>query len=162
MIGAVPRPLIARIGAAIVRIGGIEGAQAQRREEAGLDRVDHRPRRGAGEEREGQAADRQDLVRPDLGIHRARDVVGIDHVVKGARWARKRAKLAEARCSRSRQRGDQRAEPILSALIHRAWTSTGLPMRGVTTQSSTLASIQVSCTPGTPARSNPSASASIP
>ena len=38
-----------------------------------------------------------------------------------------------------------------SALI-----STGLPMRGVTTQSPTFASIQVSCTPGSPARSRPS------
>jgi hypothetical protein len=49
-----------------------------------------------------------------------------------------------------------------SALIHSACTSTGLPMRGVTTQSPSLASIQVSCTPGAPARSRPSASAAMP
>src|SRR5205807_65811 len=45
---------------------------------------------------------------------------------------------------------------VTSALYHRALTSTGLPMRGVTTQSPTLASIQVSCTPGSPAASSPS------
>ena len=38
-----------------------------------------------------------------------------------------------------------------SALYQSAWISTGLPWRGVTTQSPTLASIQVSCTPGSPA-----------
>ena len=43
-----------------------------------------------------------------------------------------------------------------------ACTSTGLPIRGVTTRSPTLASIQVSWTPGTPARSSPSRSAPIP
>src|SRR5438477_230039 len=34
-----------------------------------------------------------------------------------------------------------------SALYQSAWISTGLPRRGVTTQSPTLASIHVSCTP---------------
>ena len=54
------------------------------------------------------------------------------------------------------------ARPILSALSHSAWTSTGLPIRGVTTQSPILASIQVSCTPGTPAASRPSWSIRMP
>ena len=40
---------------------------------------------------------------------------------------------------------------VPSAFNHSAFTSTGLPTRGVTTQSPTLASIQVSCTPGSPA-----------
>src|SRR5215475_14074837 len=44
-----------------------------------------------------------------------------------------------------------------NALYHSALISTGLPMRGVTTQSPTFASIQVSCTPAVPARSSPSA-----
>ena len=35
-------------------------------------------------------------------------------------------------------------------------TSIGFPMRGVTTRPLTFASIQVSCTPGSPAKSNPS------
>jgi 5-methyltetrahydropteroyltriglutamate--homocysteine methyltransferase len=69
-----------------------------------------------------------------------------------------------------RQRGiygtdDEHIEAIAeahSALIHRAWTSTGLPMRGVMTRSPTFASIQVSCTPGTPAASSPSSSAWMP
>ncbi len=43
-----------------------------------------------------------------------------------------------------------------------AWTSTGLPIRGVTTQSPTFASIQVSWTPGTPAASRPSPVARMP
>ena len=43
-----------------------------------------------------------------------------------------------------------------SALSQSAWISTGFPIRGVTTQSPTLASIQVSCTPGSPAASSPS------
>ena len=43
-----------------------------------------------------------------------------------------------------------------NALIQSACTSTGLPMRGVTTQSPTFASIHVSCTPGTPALRRPS------
>ena len=47
--------------------------------------------------------------------------------------------------------------PIASALIHNAWISTGLPIRGVITQSPTLASIHVSCTPGAPALTSPSA-----
>jgi hypothetical protein len=42
------------------------------------------------------------------------------------------------------------------ALYQSALISTGLPMRGVTTQSPTLASIQVSCTPAVPPRSSPS------
>src|SRR5438105_14745120 len=37
-----------------------------------------------------------------------------------------------------------------NALYQSAWISTGLPRRGVTTQSPTLASIQVSWTPGSP------------
>jgi len=49
-----------------------------------------------------------------------------------------------------------------SALIHSACTSTGLPARGVTTQSPTLASIQVSCTPGAPQAISPSPSSLMP
>ena len=49
---------------------------------------------------------------------------------------------ASAPCSRARSRHER------SALYQSALISTGLPMRGVTTQSPTLASIQVSCTPG--------------
>ena len=49
-----------------------------------------------------------------------------------------------------------------SALYQSAWISTGLPRRGVTTQSPTLASIQVSCTPGSPEESRPLESTLIP
>ena len=41
---------------------------------------------------------------------------------------------------------------MVRALSHSAWISTGLPVRGVTTQSPILASIHVSCTPRLPAR----------
>src|SRR5256885_839033 len=43
------------------------------------------------------------------------------------------------------------AAMVRSALYQRAFTSTGLPMRGVTTLPPTLASIHVSCTPSSPA-----------
>jgi len=45
---------------------------------------------------------------------------------------------------------------IRTALYQSAFSSTGIPARCVITQSPTFASIQVSCTPGSPARSNPS------
>ena len=48
------------------------------------------------------------------------------------------------------------------ALYQSAWISTGLPRRGVTTQSPTLASIQVSWTPGSPDERRPLASTLIP
>ena len=45
---------------------------------------------------------------------------------------------------------------LAKTLVH--WISTGLPWRGVTTWPSTTASIQVSCTPGSPACRSPSES----
>ena len=52
-----------------------------------------------------------------------------------------------------------RASPVMAtrALYQSALISTGLPMRGVTTRSPTRASIHVSCTPGSPAVTSPSA-----
>src|SRR3954465_2899882 len=55
-----------------------------------------------------------------------------------------------------------RSAMMHSALYQSAWISTGLPRRGVTTQSPTLASIQVSCTPGSPDERRPLASTLIP
>jgi len=48
------------------------------------------------------------------------------------------------------------AAATLSALYQSALISTGFPRRGVTTQSPTFASIQVSCTPSCPALRSPS------
>ena len=59
-----------------------------------------------------------------------------DQAVSSSRWPSARA-----------QRSARRSVSIQSALI-----STGFPRRGVTTQSSTLASIQVSCAPSAPPR----------
>ena len=67
----------------------------------------------------------------------------------------------EPRSCRSRQRSEN-AVAAHRAFNQSACTSTGLPMRGVTTQSPTFASIHVSCTPGSPAASSPSASARMP
>jgi len=49
-----------------------------------------------------------------------------------------------------------------SALYQRAWISTGLPRRGVTTQSPILASIHVSWIPTSPDASKPLSSILIP
>ena len=107
-------------------------------------------------------ADREDLVRAQRGIGAVR---AIEHVEEPA--ARRIDEAREARLRRAGERAESRAAGLpsrsansaisVSALNHSALISTGLPMRGVTTQSPTLASIQVSCTPGSPARSSPSA-----
>ena len=87
------------------------------------------------------------------------DVIGVDDVVEAAAPRRSRSAsrnaVAAALVQRRAARG-RTAPAIASALSQSAWTSTGLPIRGVTTQSPTFASIQVSCTPGTPAASSPS------
>src|SRR5262249_1266685 len=66
-------------------------------------------------------------------------------------WFQKRVRNARRPRSKRGSHFGENRPPIQRALSHRAWTSTGLPIRGVTTQSPTLASIQVSATPGTPA-----------
>jgi len=55
-----------------------------------------------------------------------------------------------------------RSARIRLALYHSALISTALPRLGVTTQSSTRASIQVSATPSAPAVIRPSVSSWIP
>ena len=121
------------------------------------------PRRRPLDHREGQAADREHLVRPHAPVHLAGDMVHIHHVDQPARLG-----VGEAGgegCARLPLRRFPPRRPggaDAKRVIHSACTSTGLPTRGVTTQSPSFASIQVSCTPGSPARSNPSVSATMP
>src|SRR5262249_29105748 len=61
-----------------------ERAEADRRLEPRLHRVDDATRLLALEDRERQAADGQDLVRPEAAVHRPGAMVGIDDVVQAA------------------------------------------------------------------------------
>ncbi len=77
----------------------------------------------------------------------------------------KNGRSQPARVRASAANGDSGAKPstrakpaiVAAALSQSALTSTGLPIRGVITWSPTLASIQVSWTPASPAYSRPSA-----
>ena len=91
-------------------------------------------------QRERQAAGGEDLVRAKRRVVRAAHVIDVDDVVEAAVVARETR--AEARRARARERGAAPGRSTLrhiaSALIHSAWISTGLPMRGVITRSPTL------------------------
>jgi len=93
------------------------------------------------------------------GIGRTRLMVRIDHVVQVSTCLVPKAHLERFAATGENLFPALRERlAIERAFSQRAWTSTGLPMRGVTTQSPTLASIQVNWTPGSPAASSPSAS----
>ena len=155
-----PAAVVRQVG----RVGRVEGARAERREQAGTDRLDVRAvaagavRQGAGQQR----------VRPQRRVVPAGPV---DHVQQP-----EPVRAAEAlRERRPPERGEgvpalgdgagtpgSRA-PTASALSHRAWISTALPTRAVTGRPSMRASIHVSANPSAPCRSSPSArSAPIP
>jgi hypothetical protein len=101
--------------------------------------------------------DRQHLVRPAGGVVA---VLAVHHVVEIAAGAyQKRALNARGRArgvladglGRHRPRSaSSHSSSSRSALYQSALTSTAFPRRGVTTQSPTLASIQVSWYPGAP------------
>ena len=124
--------------------------------------------RGSHRARPGPDSGRPPTARiwfgPQRRIVAAGDVVDVDHVVQAAARPRSRsaAGTRPARARSSAAYSGAGAPAICSAFSHSAWTSTGLPIRGVTTRSPTLASIQVSCTPGTPAASRPSSSMRMP
>ena len=154
------RPVVMR---RIAVIGGIERPRSERRPKPLFDQVDHATRRPDVEQIFGQAADREYLVRSNARVGSAGLEIGVDDVVEAPLSTRSRtARGTTAGPAVGIAPAAIKRAPILSALIQSACTSTGFPMRGVTTQSPTLASIQVSCTPGLPAQSRPSASARMP
>ena len=95
-----------------------------------------------------QPADGEDLIRAARGVNPARDVIDIDDVVQipGLRVPESGDELRARVVAGLRQAGES-SPATRSAFSHSAWTSTGLPMRGVTAQSPTRASIHVSCIP---------------
>ena len=150
MIGGIPLDRAAAIMRDVVRIVRRERAQAERRQQRPLDEIDDAAGQIALQHRIGQAADGEDLVRADT---RSRSLRPDDRRRRHRTgrhcpdWESARGRRRAPRDAVAAQRFDQRPA-MRSALIQSAWISTGLPMRGVTTRSPILASIQVSCSPG--------------
>ena len=143
-------------------MAGSERAQPHRREQARFDHAQDR-RRAFGVEQLERQRQREDLVRSHaiVDLCGPRALALIDAVVEttgrgipeelGESMPRALGGGLELRgitlaTEATAQRGQDR-----SALYQSAWISTGLPRRGVMTRSPTRASIQVSCTPASPA-----------
>ena len=162
VVGAVALGRSAPVARRVAGIAGCEAAQAERGQELARAGVDDPC--AAAPARAGSRA-----ARPRRSGWAAGVGVGargpIDHVV--ARAGRLVPEAVEARRGapghlipgRIVPAQPPAREPLMarSALYQSALISTGLPVRGVTTRSPTFASIHVSCTPGSPARSRPSA-----
>ena len=154
VVGAVAVDLVAAVGAPIGRIVRRKRAQTVARS-ATHDRPRRaRPGLGSLEQRIGERQ-RKDLVRPHRPVVAVRSV---DHVGEMVEVRRRKPRGTSSRTSGrpghrtlSRRSASPRsagsAPTVRSTLYQSALISTGLPIRGVTTQSPTLASIQVSCTP---------------
>ena len=152
VIGRVARAQVAEVARLVVGVAGRERAQADRRQQPIAHDAHHRLPAVARQHRMRQR-DREHLVRPALRIV-ARAPVGVDDVVAGSRRPAyqkrslndRRARSARSRYSRARVVRARRPSCSISrsALYQSALISTALPRRGVTTQSSTFASIHVS------------------
>ena len=155
VVGRVARAAVAAVAADVLRIVGRQAAQAMRGQQAPGADVHHGARlclvQRAVRQRDGE-----ELVRPQ-----ARIVAGgaVKHVVAVAPLGVPKALKALPRLLghgvigvgiRGMAQTAGEAGQAARALYHSALISTGLPMRGVTTQSSSLASIQVSCTSADP------------
>ena len=68
MIGGVARHEVAAVARNVGRIVGRQRAETERSEKLRLDEIDHLAGRLALDQRERQAADREDLVRAEAGV----------------------------------------------------------------------------------------------
>ena len=84
MVGPVARGRIALVAAPIGWVFGRQVPEPERGQQHCFHVVDDRSGRFALEKRERQAADRQDLVRPDGSIDGTGDVVDVDDVAEPA------------------------------------------------------------------------------
>ena len=163
VVGSVALPEVAAVARDVVGVPGRQGAQAERQSTAPPRRGRRRPgRRRPPAPGKGRPPTAKIWLGLTFASEGARDPVHVPPRRGGRRRApgNRAAKLALARRSGcSAQRSDQRVAAMCSALIHSACTLDGLaPGACVHTWPSVMASIQVSCTPATPAWIRPSRS----
>ena len=155
MISAVALARAAGVSAAILRIARRKTAQTVGRQQMLLNFLDDALSRARATACM-RKADRKDLVRTDRGSGGAPLVTSYRQPAFSFQNRRLKLQLATvaivavALLRRFVAELPARSSMMHSALYQSAWISTGLPRRGVTTQSPTLASIHVSCTPGSP------------
>src|ERR1019366_7212903 len=152
VIGAVTMPGIALVLTHVSRILHAEAAQAVARQQFAGAGVDHGAHLCGPQWAEWQR-DGKKLIGPHARIA-TRASIDVDHIVQATAL---RIPESIKMSAGVRQQGFTSMRCPCRALSHSALTSTHFPILGVTTQSPTLASIHVSCIPGSPARSSPSA-----
>src|SRR5438128_2676574 len=84
MIGAIPLPRVTAIMRTVVRIIRRQRTQSQGRKQSLFNQIDYPPCRRALHQSERQSTNRQNLIRPDLRIEGARDMIDVDDVVETA------------------------------------------------------------------------------